>query len=246
MINNLLKIVVFIPAYNEEQKIAETIRQTVSAYKNSSDKGYEVEIIVIDDGSTDRTIEKAEHEGVRVFSHSVNFGLGAATRTGMQQAFEMGADVAVKLDADLQHDPKDIEKVIMPILRDKADIVWGSRFAGTIHYEMPLYRRWGNRVFTFLMNILTNYKITDAQTGLMAYGKRYLKNFQIITNYNPPQQILLDASSKYMRYEEVPVEFYPRTSGSSFVSLKYPFKALYGIGRLIIYANPLILKSIIF
>lgn len=239
MASDLRKVVVFIPAFNEEEKIADTIRETLDTYKNSSEKGYKIEIIVIDDGSTDKTSERAEQAGVRVFSHPVNLGLGAATRTGMQQAYEMGADVAVKLDADLQHDPKDIESVVMPVLRDKADIVWGSRFSGKIHYKMPLYRRWGNKTFTFLMNVLTNYKITDAQTGLMAYGKRYLANFQILTNYNPPQQILLDANSKYMRYAEVPVQFYPRTSGRSFVSFKYPFKAMVGIARLLTYANPL-------
>ena len=241
MENKLSYIVVFIPAYNEEEKISETIKVTRDTYKPeiTSKKGYRLEIIVINDGSKDRTKEIAENEGVRVVSHPMNLGLGAATRTAMKTAYEMGANVAVKLDADFQHDPMDIEKVIMPIIEDTADIVWGSRFKGNIKYKMPLYRKLGNKVFTFLMNRLTRYKISDAQTGLMAYGRRYLTDFQILSDYNPPQQILLDANSKNMRYAEVPVVFHPRTTGESFISFRYPFKVLSGIFRILVYANQL-------
>ncbi|MFC1824273.1 glycosyltransferase family 2 protein [Thermodesulfobacteriota bacterium] len=235
------KVVVFIPAYNEEKIIGEAIDKTRELYpeKITAAKNYYVEILVVNDGSTDKTEEIVREKGAKMISHARNLGLGAATRTAMEYAHEGGAAVAVKLDADLQHDPDDIEKVITPILEDRADICWGSRFAGSINYKMPFIRFIGNKFFTWLMNNLTEYRISDAQTGLMAYGRKYLKVFELHGNYNPPQQLLIDASNKYMRYAEVPVTFNKRNEGESFVDLKYPFKVIPNILRVITFANPL-------
>ncbi len=138
-----------------------------------------------------------------------------------------------------------LEEVILPILEDRADICWGSRFAGSINYKMPLIRLWGNKFFTWLMNKLTSYEISDAQTGLMAFGRKYLEKFEIHGNYNPPQQLLIDANCKSMRYTEVPVNFDPRVTGESFVSAKYPFCVLMNILRILVYANPLRVYSYI-
>ena len=239
--NKRERVVVFIPAFNEEKTIASAIEKTLALYSEeyTRSKGYSLELLVVNDGSTDATEKIANGKGVKVVSHYRNLGLGAATRTAMETAYEMGASVAVKLDADLQHDPADIEKVIIPILEDRADICWGSRFAGRITYKMPLIRFIGNKFFTWLMNRLTDYTISDAQTGLMAYGKRYLRVFELHGNYNPPQQLLVDANNKGMRYAEVPVVFNQRTEGHSFISLKYPFKVIPNILRVITYSNPL-------
>lgn len=235
------KVVIFIPALNEEENITSVIDNVHELYaeERTRPKGYLVELLVINDGSTDNTEEIALSKGVKVISHFKNLGLGAATRTAMETAYEMGADVAVKLDADFQHDPDDIEKVVWPILENKADICWGSRFAGQIHYTMPFIRYIGNHFFTWLMNKLTDYEISDAQTGLMAYGRRYLTVFELHGDYNPPQQLLMDANYKHMRYAEVPVVFHKRTKGESFVNLKYPFKVIPNIVRVIIFANPM-------
>jgi glycosyltransferase involved in cell wall biosynthesis len=239
--DELKKVVVFIPALDEMDIIGATIDKVREIYSDEAiqKRGYVVELLVVDDGCTDNTVAIVKDKGVGIISHSKNLGLGAATRTGMEKAYEMGADVAVKLDADLQHDPMDIEKVVLPILEDKTDICWGSRFAGKINYKMPLIRYVGNKFFTWFMNQVTNYKISDAQTGLMAYSRKYLKVFELWGNYNPPQQLLVDANLKSMRYFEVPVTFNPRTTGKSFVSLKYPFYVLINILRVVIYANPL-------
>ncbi len=239
--NDLKKVVIFIPALNEEDSIASVIDKVHELYarERTQTNGYFAEILVVNDGSTDKTEEIALSKQVAVVSHPKNLGLGAATRTAMETTYEMGADVAVKLDADFQHDPEDIERVILPILENKADICWGSRFAGQIHYKMPFIRYVGNHFFTWLMNKLTDYDISDAQTGLMAYGKKYLAVFELHGNYNPPQQLLMDANYKHMRYAEVPVVFNQRTTGTSFVSLKYPFYVLINIFRILVYANPL-------
>ncbi|MDD5070126.1 MAG: glycosyltransferase family 2 protein [Candidatus Omnitrophica bacterium] len=233
-------VVIFIPAYNEEDSLVEVIAKINKNYRENKPKGYWVDIIVIDDGSSDRTVEVSEKAGVKkVISHMKNLGLGAATRTGIQRAYEMGADIAVKIDADFQHDPDDIDKVIRPILEDKADCVFGSRLTGGLKYKMPFHRALGNRFFSKLVSVLTGLKITDAQTGLIALGKRYISNFEIIADYNETQQLIMDAWGRHMRVIEVDVVFHKRMTGKSFISWRYPFKVLPTIIRLFVHINPL-------
>src|SRR3989344_5809969 len=160
-----MKVVVYIHAYNEEATIGRIIDTIKETYKER--KGYKLEVIVVNDGSRDRTTKIALERGVRVITHPSNRGLGAATRTGMETAREMGADIAVKIDADYQHDPLDIEKVIAPILEDRADAVFGSRFLGSIEYSMPAYRKAGNSFFSWVTSKFTGLRITDGQTGIM-------------------------------------------------------------------------------
>lgn len=221
-------VVVFIPAYNEEGSIESVIRKIQEHYvRTPGARGYRTEIIVVDDGSVDRTAEVSRAAGVEVVvSHIRNRGLGASTRTALQRAFEMGADIAVKIDADFQHDPDDIDKVVRPIIDDRADSVFGTRFLGGLQYSMPVTRAVGNRFFSWLVGKLTGLKVTDGQTGLMAFGRRYLEQFNIIADYNETQQLILDSYRKNMRIIEVPVVFYKRTTGKSFISWRYPFKVL--------------------
>lgn len=233
-------VVVFIPALNEEEKIGSVITAVKTTYKDSHKRGFKIQVLVVDDGCTDKTVEVARRAGAdRIISHPQNLGLGAGTRSGMREAYKMGADIALKMDADFQHDPLDIEKVIEPIMLNRADLVFGSRFAGKINYRMPIIRYVGNKTFTWLMRLLTGWKITDAQTGLMVYARAYLAVFSMPGNYNPPQQTLIDAFHKKMRYAEVPVVFHPRTTGKSFVSLKYPFKVATQIIQIFMITAPL-------
>ncbi|MBU0547137.1 MAG: glycosyltransferase family 2 protein [Candidatus Omnitrophica bacterium] len=232
-------VIIIIPAHNEEASIANVIKKIQENYITKN-KTYWVEIIVVDDGSSDNTVKVTKESGVnKIISHIKNRGLGAATRIGLQRAYEMGADVAVKIDADFQHDPNDIDKLVQPILEDKADCVFGSRFSGGLKYTMPFYRAIGNRFFSYLVSKLTGLKITDAQTGLMAFRKRYLKDFEMISDYNETQQLIMDANSKHMRIIETPVVFYKRKSGKSFISWRYPIKVVPTMIRFFYYANPL-------
>ncbi len=235
-------IVVFIPAYNEEDSIGQVIKDINKRYVGHKEKDYVLDVIVIDDGSKDRTARLAKRAGVKkIVSHPYNRGLGAATRTGLRATQEMGADIAVKIDADGQNPPTEIEKIVRPILEDKADCVFGSRLMGGLKYKMPLYRDWGNKFFAWLVSKITGLKITDATTGLMAFHKRYLEIFNIIKDYNETQQLIIDSWGKHMRVMEVSTLFHPRASGKSFIKMgfKYPSIVIPTMLRMYIHFKPL-------
>lgn len=128
-----MELTVVIPAYNEEKTIASVIAGV---------RRYVDNVIVIDDGSADSTLEIAQKSGVKVYRHFINRGLGGALGTGIRAALSAGADIIVTLDADGQHDPAEIPFLLKPIMESEADIVIGSRFLKT--QPMPLFRRMGN------------------------------------------------------------------------------------------------------
>jgi glycosyltransferase involved in cell wall biosynthesis len=233
------KIIVIVPAYCEENTIHTTIYALNNIKPQLIDKGFHLSVYVINDGSIDATGENAENAGAdRVLHHRVNQGLGSAVRTGLEAAKRDGADIAVKFDADLQHDPEDILSLIDPILGDEAEIVYGNRLE-KINYKMPLIRRIGNKTFTGLMRWMTSWPVVDSQPGIFAVSSDYLAVSYIPGDYNYSQQILLDAFHKGMRFAQVPVTFNERTTGSSFVSFKYPFKVLPQILQVLVGVKPL-------
>jgi glycosyltransferase involved in cell wall biosynthesis len=160
------KLVVIIPAYNEAERIQEAITNIQSIKTELAKIGFELFVCVVDDGSVDSTALLAQKTGAhRIVRHKVNLGLGAAVRSGLFAARKAGADIVVKFDADLQHDPNDIIPLINPILSDEADVVYGNRFE-RISYRMPLVRRAGNIAFTKLMGMLTGWPLKDSQPGV--------------------------------------------------------------------------------
>jgi len=234
-----MKIVAIVPAYNEAEKIGEAVA-ALKALRQRFDAGAaSFQVVVVNDGSTDDTGRLAAAAGAdRVVAHKVNQGLGAAVRTGLIAAFRMGADVVVKFDGDLQHDPGDVADLIAPILADEADVVYGNRFP-RMQYRMPFVRRAGNIVFTWLMRRLTRWPLKDSQPGIFAVNRAYLADFSIPGDYNYTQQILIDAYHRGLRFCHVPVTFRKRETGRSFVSLKYPLKVLPQIVRVLVCVKPL-------
>ena len=232
-----LRLVVIVPAYNEEEMITQTIvglRHALQALPQ-----IDGQICVIDDGSGDHTALMANKAGAhRVVVHKRNRGLGAAVRSGITAALEMNADIAIKFDADLQHDPADLLPLIDPILSGEADIVYGDRF-DRIEYKMPFVRRTGNAFFTFLMRLLTGWPLRDSQPGIFAVNREYLNVCSFPGDYNYTQQILLDAFHKDMRFAHVSVRFRKRGTGKSFVTIKYLFFALAQILLLLISLRPM-------
>lgn len=221
-----MKITVIVPAYNEENTIAETIQSLKTIKKALESQKHKYKIIVVNDGSKDDTRGIAEkHKADIIVNHKINMGLGAAVRSGLKAARKIESDIVIKFDADLQHDPKDILNIIQPIINDEADVVYGNRFE-KISYKMPIVRRLGNIVFTGLMRWITSWPLKDSQPGIFAVSKDYLDVFFLPGDYNYTQQILIDAYHKGMRFAHVDVSFNKREKGKSFVSLKYPFKVI--------------------
>jgi glycosyltransferase involved in cell wall biosynthesis len=234
-----INVFVAVPAYCEEQTIGLTIKALKAMGETLVDREIVLKIYVVNDGSTDDTARQAKLAGAdRVLSHRVNQGLGAAVRTGLLAAKRDGADIVIKFDADLQHEPMDIPVLIEPILNDEADIVYGNRFE-RIRYKMPFVRRVGNLAFTGLMRWMTKWPVRDSQPGIFAVSRAYLNVLYIPGDYNYTQQILIDAYHKGMRFAQVPVAFNERKTGTSFVSLKYPFKVLPQILRVLVGVKPL-------
>jgi glycosyltransferase involved in cell wall biosynthesis len=148
------KIIVIVPAYCEEETIAKTVRALKDLHPILGKKDFAFLVYVINDGSTDKTAEKAQLAGADKIVHlRVNQGLGSAVRTGLQVARHDQATILVKFDADLQHDPQDILRIIQPILNDEAEVVYGNRFE-KISYKMAFIRKTGNMVFSGLMRRL--------------------------------------------------------------------------------------------
>lgn len=233
------RLVVLIPALNEEASVGAVVAAVLAAEPQLVACGVSTTVMLVDDGSTDRTAEFARAAGADiVVRHKVNRGLGAALRSGLQRAREEGFDLLLKLDADGQHDPADIPAMIKPILDDEAEVVYGYRF-GRIGYRMPLVRRWGNAAFCALMRWLTKWPVRDSQPGIIALSRDYLKVALLPGSYNYAQQVLLDAWHKGMRFAQVDVAFRERKTGASFVSWAYPFRALAQIFWLLVSLKPL-------
>ncbi len=233
------KLIVVVPAYNEQERITDTITGLKSISSGLLANNIELSVYVIDDGSGDNTATLATDAGCdRLLKHKKNIGLGAAIRTGFRAASQDQADIAIKFDADCQHDPNDIHALIEPILKDEAEVVYGNRFE-KIEYKMPFIRSIGNRIFTALMRRLTHWPLKDSQPGILAVSRDYLGVFNLPGDYNYTQQILLDAYHKGMRFDHVPVSFRKRTTGKSFISLKYPFKVLPQLLMVLVSVKPL-------
>ena len=195
----ILKVVIGIPAFNEEKNIAKII---VKLQKISD------EIIVCNDGSTDLTKEISEKMGVEVINHPKNLGYGAGIRSIFLKASKMDTDILVTFDADGQHRIEDIESVIEPILKGDADIVIGSRFLKNENSKnVPKHRKIGIKAITKITDSVTDLKLTDSQSGFRAYRKNILK--EIIPSdkgMGVSTEILIKSSKKKFKVKEVPIK----------------------------------------
>ena len=191
-----MKIVIGMPAYNEEKNIAGIL---LKLKKISQD------IIVCDDGSSDLTAKIAEELGAIVIQHKKNFGYGAGIRSIFLKAIEIKADVLVTFDADGQHRIEDINSVLEPIINDEADLVIGSRFL-TDNNEIPKYRKFGIKTITSITNSSLGKKLSDSQSGFRAYNKKALENIiPSESGMGVSTEILIKASKMNLRITEVPI-----------------------------------------
>lgn len=194
-----VRLVVLIPAFNEEKTIAAVIKAVPRKIPGISD----VLVLIVDDGSTDRTAGKAALAD-KIVSLGSNKGLGVAFRTGIEEALRMGAGIAVNIDADGQFNPADIGKIIRPILLGRADVVTCSRFLDKrLEPKMPGLKKFGNRCFTWLINAFTGSHFSDTQCGFRAYSREACLRMNLFARFTYTQEVLIDLLNKGMRIEEV-------------------------------------------
>lgn len=200
----LLSIV--IPVYNEKDTIVDTIEAVVVT-------PYKKEIIVVDDCSTDGTrgiLANINRENIKILMHSKNKGKGAALQTGFSNAT---GDIIIIQDADLEYDPQEYSILLKPILEGKADVVYGSRFAGHgAHRVLYFWHYAGNKFLTFLSNIFTNLNLTDIETCYKVFTKEALKGVEIKEKrFGFEPEITAKMAKKKLRIYEVPISYYGRT-----------------------------------
>ena len=198
-----MKLVVLIPAFNEEKTIGKVIQEIPKDIEGID----EMKILLVDDGSTDNTAEIAKKAGAFVISHAKNKGLGIAFSTGIKEALKQGADIVVNIDADNQFDPRDITKLVKPILEKKAEMVAGTRFEDeTSARKVPFIKRWGNKAFTSLINILIRQHFTDTQCGFRAYSKEAILRLNLFGKFTYTQEVFLDLVNKGLTIKQVPIK----------------------------------------
>ena len=222
-----MKTLVIVPAYNEEASIAGVIKDVQSL-------GLGYDVVVVNDGSGDRTREKALRAGVVVLSHPINLGIGAAMQTGFRYAVRYHYNCAVQVDGDGQHPAQEIPKLVDALETTKADVVIGSRFLEGEGFQSTFSRRVGIRYFEFLHRLLTRVRITDCTSGFRALNRKALT---IADHYYPDEypeaeSIVLFAKND-LAIHEVPVSMRERQGGVSsigrFVGLYYMFKVTLAI-----------------
>src|SRR5204862_221108 len=199
----LMKLVVTIPALNEEKTIAQVVRGVPRDIPGID----EVEVIVVNDGSTDNTATEASEAGAMVLNLPGGEGLGIVFRTGFEQAMRRGADFIVNIDGDGQFNPADIAKLVRPLLDDQADFVTCSRFADpALRPQMPMVKYWGNHAVTRMINwVCGGTCFTDVSCGFRAFNREAAYRLTLFGRFTYTQETFIDLFAKGLRIAEVPL-----------------------------------------
>jgi glycosyltransferase involved in cell wall biosynthesis len=219
------KVLIIIPAYQEEDNISRVLEDIHRHLP-------EPDILVINDGSTDRTALRARRWGARVIDLPFNLGIGAAVQTGFQYAAAHRYTAAIQIDADYQHPAEEAPRLLKALEEEKADLVIGSRFIAPTGYRGSWPRRLGNLIFQWANALIVGQRIVDNTSGFRAYSERAItilaQNY--LGEYPEPESIsYLDASG--CKLLELPVRMRSRSAGSSSIT---PFKSIYYMVRVLI------------
>lgn len=198
-----MKLTVVIPAFNEEKTIAEVI----GAIPKKISGVTQIEIIVVDDQSRDKTGEIGRSLGATVLRHRLNLGAGGATLTGIDAARKRGADMVITIDGDGQHDPKEIVKLVQAHLESGADLVIGSRFLSDSLEQMPALKNFGNRVMNGITYMFSGKHVTDSQSGFRLFGRRLIAGFDRFTTsgYEFCSETIINTKKMGLKIVEVPI-----------------------------------------
>jgi glycosyltransferase involved in cell wall biosynthesis len=223
-----MKISVVMPVFNEARTVEKIILRVRSV-------PLEKEIIVVDDYSTDGTIDllkkiASDHDNVKVYYHDRNRGKGAALRTGFA---EVKGDVIIIQDADLEYDPREYPSLLEPIVDGRADVVYGSRFTGGPHRVLFFWHYVGNKFLTLLSNALNNLNLTDMETCYKVFRKDVLKGLSLKSNrFGFEPEFTMKVAKRRYRIYEVPISYSGRTyEEGKKINWKDGFAAIYAILR---------------
>ena len=234
-----MKLVILIPCYNEEQDIKKVIQTIPKKIRGIND----VQILIVNDGSKDRTAELALNAGAdKIVSHKENMGVGASFMTGIRNAISMDADIVVTIDADSQFDSNQIPELTVPILNNQLDVVVGSRFLEKTP-DIPKIKMIGNKIFSRIVSWLIGQKFTDTQSGFRAYSKEALINISIVNDFTYTQEVLIDLKFKNLRIGEMPVTVtYNEKRKSRVVKnvLDYSYRSLSIIMKTLTFHRPIL------
>lgn len=200
------KVFIVIPCYNEEK----VIKKVIKDIKNESWKN----IIVVDDGSTDNTLQKAKEEKVFALRHVINRGKGAAVKTGLEFAKTKDADIVVTIDGDGQNNPKEIKKMVKKI-EEGFDVVMGTRFKNKKN-KIPTFNKFANKFANFFIFFVYGIMVSDSQSGFRAYSKKALELLDLkMDRYEFDSEVIREIARNKLKYTEIPIDvFYTNYSKS--------------------------------
>lgn len=225
-------VTVAIPCYNEEVAIGSIVLRSLK---------YADKVLVIDDGSTDKTREIAGLAGAEVITHDKNMGKGTGIKDAFEYAKKAGTDILVIIDGDGQHNADEIPVIIEPILKDEADVVNGSRFLKNNMNKVPGYRRIGQEVLTAATNVGTRLSITDTQNGFRAFSRISFNCFSFKQNGMAIEsEMLIDAANANLRIKEIPIKVRYDVDGSTYNPVSHGLDVLNSIMGLISQKRPLL------
>lgn len=210
MVKRLMKVIVQIPCFNE----SETLPATLADLPKTGPGGVKIEVLIIDDGSTDGTSEVAQKLGVQhVVRHSVNRGLAAAFQSGISRALELGADVIVNTDADNQYRGEDVLRLLDPIIREKADLVVGIRPIAQIEHFSWLKKRL-QCLGSFVVRKLSGTEVRDVTSGFRAFSRHAAVQLNLTTRFTYTLETLIQAAHKNLRIAQTDIRINPVTRES--------------------------------
>ncbi|MCX6776183.1 MAG: glycosyltransferase family 2 protein [Candidatus Micrarchaeota archaeon] len=228
-----MKLAIVIPAHNEEKTIGKVIREIPRRIPEIK----EVEVIVVDDGSTDRTVSEALKAGAdRFVQHKVNKGLAVSFRDGLDAALESGADIIVNTDGDFQYNQGEIPTLIKPIMDGKADLVLTDRNVWNLRH-MPVSKKIGNKIATYIVRFLAGFPVKDAQSGFRAYSRETALQLNILSDYTYVQEMIIQAVFKKMKIAQVPCDFRAREGESRLISNIWSYAKRAGLTIVLTYVH---------